>query len=91
MRSDLAPPTFSSSTREGGNIMASELKSDWSPSSDLFFKVILRDFNPDMVTAWQDPKVFGDSKFAELVEVGVPRGKCLNYDLLIKIPSDLQW
>jgi hypothetical protein len=63
--------------------MASELKSDWSPSSDLFFKVILRDFNPDMVAAWQDPKAFGDSKFTDLVEVGVPRGKCLKtYDLL---------
>jgi hypothetical protein len=49
--------------------MASELKSDWSPSSDLFFKVILRDFNPDMVAAWQDPKAFGDSKFTELVEI----------------------
>ena len=52
--------------------MASKLKSVWSPSSDLFFKIILRDFNPDMVAAWQDPKAFGDTKFTELVEVRYP-------------------
>ena len=42
---------------------------NWSPSSDLFFKVLLRDLNPDMVAAWQDPQAFGDDKFTNLVEV----------------------
>lgn len=42
---------------------------NWSPSNDLFFKVLLRDISPDMVAAWQDPEVFGEDKFTDLVEV----------------------
>lgn len=41
---------------------------NWNASNDLFFKVLLRDVNPDMVAAWQDPEAFGD-KFTDLVEV----------------------
>ena len=33
------------------------------------FKVLLRDFNPDMVKAWEDEKAFGDAKFAECFSV----------------------
>ena len=42
---------------------------NWSPSNELFFKVLLRDHNPDMVAAWQDPEAFGDGKYTDLVEV----------------------
>ena len=44
--------------------------SSWGSESDGFFKVILRDINPDMVTTWGESEAFGDSeKFSSLVEV----------------------
>lgn len=42
---------------------------NWNASNDLFFKVLLRDVNPDMVAAWQDSEAFGEDKFTDLVEV----------------------
>lgn len=42
---------------------------NWNASNDLFFKVVLRDVNPDMVAAWQDSEAFGEDKFTDLVEV----------------------
>ena len=42
---------------------------NWNASNDLFFKVLLRDVNPDMVAAWQDSEGFGEDKFTDLVEV----------------------
>lgn len=45
------------------------MASNWGPSSDHFFKILLRDVNPEMVAAWMDLEAFGDDKFADLVEV----------------------
>lgn len=60
---------------------------NWSPSNDLFFKVLLRDINSDMVAAWQDPEVFGEDKFTDLVEVRVHELKRSILSLPHKIQS----
>ena len=53
--------------------MASGSTKDWGPSNDHFFKILLRDLNPDMVAAWKDVEAFGDgNKFTDLVEVRSP-------------------
>ena len=50
--------------------MASGTPESWGPSSDHFFKILLRDINPDVVAAWKNPEAFGDSeRFDGLMEV----------------------
>ena len=61
------------------------MASDWGPSSDHFFKILLRDLNPDMVAAWKDPEAFGDDKFTDLVEV-----RCVTYSSQLKAALALQ-
>ena len=46
---------------------------EWAPSNELFFKVLLRDINSDMVAAWEDGEAFGEEKYRELVEVSETR------------------
>ena len=51
--------------------MATGTPESWGSGSDHFFKILLRDINPDMVAAWKDPEAFGDrERFDGLVEVG---------------------
>ena len=72
---------------------------NWSPSNELFFKVLLRDLNPDMVAAWQDPEAFGDGKYTDLVEVRrrklVTDGQLVLINSVhsstVYVHSDLRW
>ncbi len=40
-----------------------------SGASQPGFKLLLRDFNSELVEAWRDKEAFGDAKFQGLVEV----------------------
>ena len=51
------------------SIYARTVRMEWGPSHNLFFKVLLRDINSDLVAAWKDAEVFGEEKYGELVEV----------------------
>ena len=56
---------------------------EWGPSHDLFFKVLLRDINSDLVAAWKDAEVFGEEKYGELVEVSEAIAFCApQFDVL---------
>ena len=56
--------------------MASGTPESWGPSSDHFFKILLRDINPDMVAAWRSSEAFGES-FSGLVEVAAEPTNCM--------------
>ena len=38
-------------------------------TTDPGFKLLLRDFNPELVQAWEEKEAFGDPKFKDAVEV----------------------